>query len=246
MIVAPSSSACRALTSSPDRGPTGHFLVIEASGVAGSLALLTRPALGHPLDVRATADVLMGASRTDALTPAVTALLADQSLRVDDLEGVVCGAGPGSFTSLRIAASLAKGLVFGSGSALYAVPSLALAVPRSAAGAPTPGDWLITADALRGEVFARPMRVDADGYIVALDDDLRTLPDAIPAAWHGLPRCHVTADGPVRPRAEMLRWLARWDEKGPVAVDSWEPAYGRLAEAQVQWEARHGTPLPTA
>jgi tRNA threonylcarbamoyladenosine biosynthesis protein TsaB len=43
-----------------------------------------------------------------------------------------------------------------------------------------------------------------------------------------------------------MRWIRDWDADGPVAVDSWEPAYGRLAEAQVQWEARHGTPLPTA
>jgi tRNA threonylcarbamoyladenosine biosynthesis protein TsaB len=29
----------------------------------------------------------------------------------------------------------------------------------------------------------------------------------------------------------------------PVALDTWEPAYGRLAEAQVKWEAAHGRPL---
>ena len=30
---------------------------------------------------------------------------------------------------------------------------------------------------------------------------------------------------------------------GPVALDGWEPSYGRLAEAQVKWEAAHGRPL---
>ncbi|MCU0625900.1 MAG: hypothetical protein MUF21_05350 [Gemmatimonadaceae bacterium] len=29
-----------------------------------------------------------------------------------------------------------------------------------------------------------------------------------------------------------------------VTVGGWEPDYGRLAEAQVQWEAAHGRPLP--
>jgi len=29
-----------------------------------------------------------------------------------------------------------------------------------------------------------------------------------------------------------------------VPVATWEPLYGRLAEAQVQWEQRHGEPLP--
>jgi tRNA threonylcarbamoyladenosine biosynthesis protein TsaB len=30
---------------------------------------------------------------------------------------------------------------------------------------------------------------------------------------------------------------------GPVDLASWEPSYGRLAEAQVRWEAAHGRPL---
>jgi len=30
-----------------------------------------------------------------------------------------------------------------------------------------------------------------------------------------------------------------------VDVSAWEPAYGRLAEAQVRWEAAHGVPLPS-
>jgi tRNA threonylcarbamoyladenosine biosynthesis protein TsaB len=34
-------------------------------------------------------------------------------------------------------------------------------------------------------------------------------------------------------------------ESGPVNLGSWEPDYGRLAEAQVRWEAAHGRPLTT-
>jgi tRNA threonylcarbamoyladenosine biosynthesis protein TsaB len=30
---------------------------------------------------------------------------------------------------------------------------------------------------------------------------------------------------------------------GPVDLARWEPMYGRLAEAQVKWEAAHGRPL---
>jgi tRNA threonylcarbamoyladenosine biosynthesis protein TsaB len=30
---------------------------------------------------------------------------------------------------------------------------------------------------------------------------------------------------------------------GPVDLAGWEPDYGRLAEAQVRWEAVHGRPL---
>jgi hypothetical protein len=35
-------------------------------------------------------------------------------------------------------------------------------------------------------------------------------------------------------------------ESGPVNIDTWEPDYGRLAEAQVKWEAAHGRPLGAA
>jgi hypothetical protein len=33
------------------------------------------------------------------------------------------------------------------------------------------------------------------------------------------------------------------DAAEPADLASWEPAYGRLAEAQVKWEATHGRPL---
>jgi tRNA threonylcarbamoyladenosine biosynthesis protein TsaB len=45
-----------------------------------------------------------------------------------------------------------------------------------------------------------------------------------------------------RPHARAVALMAE-----PAAVDlaTWEPAYGRLAEAQVKWEAAHGRALPS-
>jgi tRNA threonylcarbamoyladenosine biosynthesis protein TsaB len=34
------------------------------------------------------------------------------------------------------------------------------------------------------------------------------------------------------------------DDDGPADIASWEPLYGRMAEAQVKWEAAHGRGLP--
>jgi hypothetical protein len=45
--------------------------------------------------------------------------------------------------------------------------------------------------------------------------------------------------------AAVLPILGRVLQSGPVALDAWEPDYGRLAEAQVRWEAQHGRPLVT-
>jgi tRNA threonylcarbamoyladenosine biosynthesis protein TsaB len=44
------------------------------------------------------------------------------------------------------------------------------------------------------------------------------------------------------PRAAAVAFVAApWVRE--VALATWEPAYGRLAEAQVKWEAAHGRPL---
>lgn len=223
---------------------TGPFLVIEASSAAGSVALLSVGTPGAPHPLLGAASVAMGASRVDTLTPAVEAVLEAARVTPAQLGGVVCGAGPGSFTSLRIAASLAKGLAFGTGCALFAVPSLLFAVPRSPDGAPLPGTWLVTSDALRGEVFAQVVAVDAAGRPQARGEAIRGVPDALPSALRALPRRHVSLDEGITPSAEVARWIQEWTPWGPRDVDAWEPSYGRLAEAQVQWEARHGGPLP--
>jgi hypothetical protein len=52
------------------------------------------------------------------------------------------------------------------------------------------------------------------------------------------------ADQAHAPHARGVAALAaRLAASGPVDIDAWEPNYGRAAEAQVQWEARHGRAL---
>lgn len=91
------------------------------------------------------------------------------------IDAVAVGAGPGSFTGLRIGMATAKGIAFAAQRPLWAVSSLA----ALAWDAMQPGVVVAVLDARRGEVFAGGYR---DG--VALADE-RVLPPADIAAWIG-------------------------------------------------------------
>jgi tRNA threonylcarbamoyladenosine biosynthesis protein TsaB len=54
----------------------------------------------------------------------VRRILEDHNLTIDDIDAVAVSAGPGSFTGLRIGASVAKGLCFGDEPKLISVPTL--------------------------------------------------------------------------------------------------------------------------
>jgi tRNA threonylcarbamoyladenosine biosynthesis protein TsaB len=68
-----------------------------------------------------------GAQRSHArlLLPMIEQLLTEAQVSLSQLDGIVYGRGPGSFTGLRIACSVAKGLAYAQDLPLYPVSSLA-------------------------------------------------------------------------------------------------------------------------
>ena len=195
--------------------------------------------------------VAMGAGREDQLFPAVQALLAEAGATAQQLTGVVCGAGPGSFTSLRIAASLAKGLANGTSVPLFAVSSLLLAAADAIDGLAA-GPAVVHADALRGERYVLDVMFDADGGVWSTSPLQRMTLEQLAMHAAGRPRLAVlSSPAPehetcmVTPSAANLLRVAASAWSRAVSLDRWEPDYGRLAEAQVKWEASHGAPMPT-
>ena len=191
-------------------------------------------------------DVPMGVTRDDTLFPAVQSLLAQAALGAGDLRAIACGAGPGSFTSLRIAGSLAKGLAFAGECLLYRVSSLMLA----AATVQRAGQFVVHADALRGERFVLDVEIGVDGLASAQSAVRRVAFGDLVALGEGRERLAVLASPDpdlesliVTPDAAAIVRCVDWFREGPVSLDEWEPDYGRLAEAQVKWEADHGRAL---
>lgn len=93
------------------------ILALETAADPGSVALWcdgTVTARTCPLDQTNSA----------ALLPEARALLAESGLGFADLDAVAFGAGPGSFTGLRVACGVAQGLAFGGGVPLIGVGTL--------------------------------------------------------------------------------------------------------------------------
>jgi tRNA threonylcarbamoyladenosine biosynthesis protein TsaB len=216
-------------------------LVIEASTYAGSAALVNDGLL------LAERSVAMRGREREALMPAVVELLAEASIQVARLGRIVCGAGPGSFTSLRIAGGIAKGLALAVGAPLVPVSSLALLIGSREELAP--GRYVGAIDALRGDHYVSLFVVGRDGELSA-EGGAALVPSAELEAYAvGLRATLVAANvtaGPVPQARAAARITKLIDGTAAADLAAWEPSYGRLAEAQVKWEAVHGRPLAEA
>jgi tRNA threonylcarbamoyladenosine biosynthesis protein TsaB len=195
-------------------------------------------------ELLASCEVAMRSGAEEHLLPAIDESLREAGATVRDLARVVCGAGPGSFTSLRVSASLAKGIAFAQGIPLYAVPSLALIAGDASLAN---GVYLAVLDALRGDVFAAAYS-RADDAVAELAPVRLVARDSLARE---AARLQATVIGPeerprTNPRAANMMRLGVWLAQPPVSLAAWEPDYGRLAEAQVKWEQAHGRPLPVS
>jgi tRNA threonylcarbamoyladenosine biosynthesis protein TsaB len=223
---------------------TDYTLALESATYAGSVAVLR----GRTVVAEATlsdAAIPSREGREERVLPSVAECLDNARVRVNDIARVVCGSGPGSFTSLRIAASVAKGIAVGTGCSMYAVSSLLLSVASSPASLEK-GFYLSVLPAMRGEWFAllveyeNPRSITERGDVAIVAEGALTRAAAAEGAILLGPGQEVESRPHARGVAGLLERLV---SGAPVAIETWEPNYGRLAEAQVRWELAHGKAL---
>ena len=107
----------------------------------------------------AVEESLSGSRRhAGAVLPMIETVLRRRGVTLDQVSGVVLSDGPGSFTGLRVGASVGKALVRARGLPLWTAPSLVV----RAAGVAGGGHRLVLAvsDALRGDVYAAAVRFE--------------------------------------------------------------------------------------
>ncbi len=118
-----------------------------------------------------------GMQHAERLLPMASDLLAHLGWRTEDLDGVGVGAGPGSFTGVRIGMATAKGLCLGADLPLVCVPTLAaLAYPVGFAGMPV----CAMLDARRDEVYAAVYAFEGDVPEALVPDRVLPLADLLP------------------------------------------------------------------
>lgn len=94
-----------------------------------------------------------GAKTSAALIPAILALLKEANLTLQELDAIVFGRGPGSFTGLRTACAVAQGLAFGAGDIQVLPIDTLLAVAEEARCSTGSTQIQAVLDARMGEVY---------------------------------------------------------------------------------------------
>lgn len=178
--------------------------------------------------------------------PWADALLAEAGVAKRQLDAIAVGRGPGAFTGVRLAISLAQGIALALG--LPVVPVSTLATLAAGAGADIGDGVLAAIDARMGEVYAGAFTRDGEGMralspeVVASPDDV-ALPEG-GGRWVGAGTGFAAAQGALQARlgpqlvrvdaaalphaAATARLAAAAFSRGEAVAPEWlEPAYLR-------------------
>jgi tRNA threonylcarbamoyladenosine biosynthesis protein TsaB len=205
-------------TAMTNDGASRYLLAIETATTTARVALLD-PAGARRAAREATAD-----RHSSNLLRLCDEVLREAGVAPASLAAIACGAGPGSFTGLRVGLAVGKGLALPTGLPFILVSSLAaLALdiltvePDATAGA--------CIDAGKGQVYVGFFRADRDALVEAISDEWVLRPEEIAGRAPPPPAAVTVAGNGAARYAEVIdRALRRIDVAGPSA-----DSVGRLA-----------------
>lgn len=129
----------------------------------------------------------------ERILPMIDALLADSGVTLAALDVIAFGRGPGAFTGVRLAASVAQGLAYGAGLPVVPVSDLAAVALRVLRAEPAAAGVMVCNDARMSQVYAGAFRRDAADLVESATEEAVVAPEAVLArfgavlgpAWHG-------------------------------------------------------------
>lgn len=141
-----------------------NILAIESSGSLCTLALMAN---GHVFSREQEGQ----RSHTQYMLPFVDELLTEANLDIADLDALAFSAGPGSFTGIRLAASVVKSLAYAADVPVIAVSSLAIIGQTFYRQHPEYKSFSVVTDARMDEVYIGQYCLNREGLVEAKADD---------------------------------------------------------------------------
>ena len=136
------------------------------------------------LEMIASADQMCRRHANEQLVSVIDGMLAQCGMKRDEVDGVLTGTGPGSFTGVRIGVATAKGVACGLEVALHGISTLD-AVAWGVWRCGVRGLVGVVGDAMRKEVYPGLYRVDDEGaHRLFASESVMKAPDAV-ALWAG-------------------------------------------------------------
>ena len=159
------------------------LLALDTSTEACSVALQLN-------DQLLTLDEVCPQQHSKRVLPMVQQLLSQAGLSLQQLDGLVFGKGPGSFTGVRIGVGVAQGLAFGADLPVYGVSTLA-AMAQAAHRVHQAHQVVAAIDARMSEVYIASFSLDDFGLMQPLSEEIACKPASLPAPKLKGPICAV-------------------------------------------------------
>ena len=183
--------------------------------------------------------VLAEQRHSSLLLPMIDELLRESGLTLRQLDGIGYGAGPGSFTGLRIACAVTQGLAFGADLPVVGVSTLESIAEQTGAT-----QVLTVLDARMAEVYWAAYRRDGAGWRAASEPQL-ALPEsvAVPAGgdWVGAGNGFAALGAVLRPR--LAAALVRIDDTLMPDAAAMAPLAARAFERGEGMDAALAAPI---